>query len=630
MSDTSLVFNLVARDRASATLEKFKERVNTAAAGIGAGVASALGVGVAANLDMEAASDKLAAQLGVGPAEAAELSKVSASVYANAWGDSTETVNEAIKGVYQNIGDTSTADGGLEGITTKALALSETFDQEVGPTTAAVGQMLKTGLAKNADEAFDILTRGFQTGANKADDLLDTVNEYGTQWRKFGLDGQTAMGLLSQGLKAGARDADVVADSIKEFSIRAIDGSKTTAAGFKAIGLDAETMAAKIAKGGDSATSALDLTLDRLRGIKDPVKRSATAVQLFGTQAEDLGDALYALDPSSAVSALGQVGGAADKMAKTVSDNPKAALETFKRQAVTKLAEVGGTFIKFAMDHQTVMQPLAITLGGIAAAVLVIRGAMMAWTAAQAAWTAVTTIATGVQWAYNAALAANPIGLIILAIVALVAAVVVLWKKNEAFRNFVTAAWNIIWGAIKKVWDWVKKNWPLVLGILTGPIGLAVGVIVNYWDTIVTTVKGIPGKIAKIASGMWDPVWQNFKNMLNTIIWGWNNLSLTIGGGSIMGIDIPSITLSTPNIPYLAKGGIVQSAGTAIVGERGPELLSLTRGAQVTPLSRAGGAQGGETRIVFELRGGSRAFREFFQESVRVTAGGSIIKFAEG
>src|SRR3546814_1114465 len=63
-------------------------------------------------------------------------------------------------------------------------------------TTRAVAKMIKTGLAKNAEEAFDILTRGAQTGANEAEDLLDTFSEYSTQFRKLGLDGKTAMGLL--------------------------------------------------------------------------------------------------------------------------------------------------------------------------------------------------------------------------------------------------------------------------------------------------------------------------------------------------------------------------------------------------------------------------------------------------
>lgn len=525
MSDTSLVFNLVARDNATEELGRVREKFDAAAAGIGAGVAAGLGVGVAASLDMSAANAKLAAQLGVGPAEAAELSKVSADVYANAWGDSATTVNDAIKGVYQNIGNVDDAEGGLEGVTTKALALSETFDQEVGPTTAAVGQMLKTGLAKNADEAFDILTAGFQSGANKADDLLDTFGEYGTQFRKFGLDGQTATGLLTQGLKAGARDADIVADSIKEFSIRAIDGSEGTKAGFEAIGLSASDMAAKIGKGGDSATAALDLTLDRLRGIKDPVEREAAAVALFGTQAEDLGQALFALDPSSAVAALGEVGGAADKMAKTVGESPASALESFKRKAVQRLAEVSGTFIQFATENSGVFEPLAYTLAGIAGTVLIIKAGMMVWTAAQAAWTAATTIATGAQWLWNTALAANPMVWVIVGIVALVAAIVVIATKTTWFQQL----WSWAWGGIKSAFDstveWLKgaMEWFTGLGEkFSAWWGAAKDASVAKLGELVDWVTGLPGRLWDALSGMgsslYNTSWDAFQSLKNAAV----------------------------------------------------------------------------------------------------------------
>lgn len=528
MSDTSLVFNLVARDRTGETLSRVRERFDTAAAGIGASVAGALGVGVAASMDMSAANSKLAAQLGIGPAKAAELSKVSASVYANAWGDSIQTVDDAIRGVYQNIGDVSQAKGGLEGITTKALALAETFDQEVGPTTAAVGQMLKTGLAKSADEAFDILTRGFQTGANKADDLLDTVNEYGVQWQKFGLDGKTAMGLLSQGLQGGARDADLVADAIKEFSIRAIDGSTTTAQGFKAIGLDAGKMAAQIAQGGDSATGALDLTLDRLRGIKDPVKRSAAAVQLFGTQAEDLGTALYALDPTKAVDSLGKVGGAADKMAKTVGNNPASALESFKRKAVTKLAEISGTFVQFAMDNQSVFLPLTYTLMGLAGTVLVVKGAMMTYSAISSIIAGANAIISASAWgvignwmrmmtigimaylriaagAVASALttAAAWTGSALVSIGTWVLAVIRAAITSSA-QFLIMAARAIAWAAT------MAAQWLIAMGPVGWVIAVIIGLvvlIVAKWDTI-----------KKYTSMAWAWVWGKIKGVVSGIL----------------------------------------------------------------------------------------------------------------
>jgi hypothetical protein len=223
------------------------------------------------------------------------------------------------------------ADADLEKVTAMALDLARAFDLDVGQAAAAAGQLIRTGLVDNATEAFDVMTRGFQQGANKADDLLETLTEYGTLFREAGISAKVATGLMVQGLSAGARDADKVADAIKEFTIRGKDGSKATAEGFKALGLSSDWMAQKIAAGGDLAAEALDETLDALRDVHDPVKRNAIAVALFGTQAEDLGQALYALDPSTAVAALGQVGGAAEAMGDTLNDNASTKIEAFKR-----------------------------------------------------------------------------------------------------------------------------------------------------------------------------------------------------------------------------------------------------------------------------------------------------------
>jgi len=318
-----------------------------AGAGLAAGVA--LAGAVSSALDREKLNARLAARLGAAGLDAERLGKTSGHVYAAGFGDSLEEVNAAIEGVTKNIGDLGKgAAGGLEGLSKKALTVAQAFDQDLGGVTAAVGQLLRTGLAGNADEAFDIITKGFQSSANKADDLLETVTEYGTQFRKVGISGQQMTGLLSQGLKAGARDADTVADAIKEFSIRAIDGSKNTAAGFKALGLSGKRMAEDIAAGGPRANKALDLTLDRLRGIKDPIARSAAAVQLFGTKAEDLGDALYALDPSEAVKALGQVAGATDAAGRAMQETSGAKIERFKRKMSAGFTATGGAAVDLA------------------------------------------------------------------------------------------------------------------------------------------------------------------------------------------------------------------------------------------------------------------------------------------
>ena len=81
----------------------------------------------------------------------------------------------------------------------------------------------------------------------------------------------------------------LIGDAVKEFSIRAIDGSETTAEGFKQLGLDADEMAEKFAAGGDSAKEAFYQVVDGLRAMDDPVQQNLAGVNLFGTMWEDLG-----------------------------------------------------------------------------------------------------------------------------------------------------------------------------------------------------------------------------------------------------------------------------------------------------------------------------------------------------
>lgn len=703
MSDTSLVFNLVARDRTGNTLQGVRDKFDSAAAGIGVGVAGALGVGVAQAMDMSAANAKLAAQLGLGPAEAAQVSKVSADVYSNAWGDSTETVNEAIRGVYNNIGDVSQAKGGLEGVTSKALALAETFDMEVGPTTAAVGQLIRTGLADNADEAFDILTTGFQSSANKADDFLEVINEYSTQFRRVGLDGQTATGLIAQGMEAGARDADQVADAIGQFGERALAGGTAVDTAFASIGLNAGDMASKIGQGGKSAEDALQLTMEALRGTGDEQTKLNAAAALFGDPGNVLGEALFALDPASAAASSGmdKASGSTDKLMKTMGDSPAATLESFKRKVTVGLAEVAGTFLSFASDHKDVMVPLAVTLGGIAAAVLTIKAGMMVWTAAQAAWSAATAIATGVQWLWNAALAASPMTWIIIGIVALVAAIVIIATKTTWFQTI----WSTVWGAITTAFDatvsglsdafswfgtlpgkfagWfgAAKDWAIqkmlalvswqfslpgrLWNALSGMAGTLYNVgndafqsmktaAVNKAVSLVTWTTGLPGRLV----GALNSQGYRFYNIGLDFVKGiWNGIS-AMGGWLWANVaNFASDNIVNPVLDFLHIGspsklaadeighwfpagiamGIEDNADVVDQAARGlldPAAYRPTAQATSTlaPIAGAnsGGAQLREFRLVMQLVGGSRAFREFFQESVRVSAGGDVVKFAEG
>ncbi|WP_157641219.1 phage tail tape measure protein [Longispora albida] len=315
-----------------------------AAAAAGIAIGAALVGGLAGAMDTEAANARLTAQLGATGPEAKRYGQAAGALYSAGYGESLAGVSDAIRAATQNgilgrdatVAEIKQVSGGL-------LTVAEVLGEEVGRTATAVGNILRNGLAKNAKEAFDLITAGAQNGANKADDLVDTFNEYSVQFAKLGLSGPQALGLLSQAIKAGARDSDVAADALKEFAIRAVEGTAESAASFAALGLNADKMRAAVAKGGPAAAAALDEVLDRLRKTQGKADAATVAFGLFGTKSEDLQGALYALDPSSAVAGLGQLTGATDKAGATLHDTAASSLEAFKRQVQTAFVDfVGG------------------------------------------------------------------------------------------------------------------------------------------------------------------------------------------------------------------------------------------------------------------------------------------------
>ncbi|MFE1430376.1 phage tail tape measure protein [Streptomyces fungicidicus] len=552
-----------------------KDKLKVGAAGAAVAAGALLVKGLTDAMDQANITSKLQAQLGASNKDAAKYGKVAGQLYSSGVSDSFESAAEAIKSVMQSgIAPPGATNKQLQSIATKASDVANVFGQDMPAVTNAAAQAIRTGLVKNSGQAFDLITKGFQSGADKAGDFLDTINEYGTQFRKAGLDGATAVGLLNQGLKAGARDGDLVADAIKEFSIRAVDGSTTTAAGFKALGLNATQMAAKFGKGGKSATAALDTTLDRLRNIKDPVKQAQAATSLFGTQAEDLGKALFALDPSKAAKGLGKVGGAAKKVGDTIRSGPSYEIQTFTRRLQQGFVDiVGGTILPIVKDvvswladnlgpaiagitsavSDTVgwfqkwgvwLAPLGVLIGGIALALGASAIAAGISAAATATWATITGIAEAVTggWAaamgvLNAVMALNPFVLVAIAVAALVAAIVIAYKKSDTFRAIVQAAWQGIQTAALWAWNNVLK--PTFEALKT-----AVSVVGQAFSWLWT--NAISPAIGWIVAGfkLWwasikipfDAFVAGIKALASWATWLWKNAISPVVGWIVQGI----------------------------------------------------------------------------------------------
>lgn len=192
----------------------------------------------------------------------------------------------------------------------------------------------------------------------------------------------------------------------------------------------------------------------------------------------------------------------------------------------------------------------------------------IALTAAEKARMVATKVATAIQAAFNAVMAMNPIFLVVAAVVALVAVLVLLYKKNQAVRDFIDKAWRAIAGvfvstfntikeAIGTAIDWIKNNWQLLLGFVLGPIALIVVGFMKYRDRIMEVFKAIWGVIKwawdgivavvkwaweNVIKPIWDalvwyitgvviPVWKKIFEVVKTVwdgivtavLWAWNN-----------------------------------------------------------------------------------------------------------
>lgn len=200
--------------------------------------------------------------------------------------------------------------------------------------------------------------------------------------------------------------------------------------------------------------------------------------------------------------------------------------------------------------------PVLLILGALASSIsklIALKATYVAWlgtsTLATKLWATVTATAATIGKAFGAVLTflTGPIGIAIIAITALIAAGVLLYKNWEKVVEFA-----------KKMWDGLKDIFTKIKDFVIG-----------IWDGIVQGIKDRVNKAIEFINGM---------------ITALNKLKVKMPdfmGGQTIGFNIKEI-------PMLAEGGRAIRDGLALVGEQGPEIVKLTQGAEVVPLGKAG------------------------------------------
>lgn len=174
---------------------------------------------------------------------------------------------------------------------------------------------------------------------------------------------------------------------------------------------------------------------------------------------------------------------------------------------------------EFASKNQTAIKVLVVAVAGLSAAILVANAAMKVYKAMQTLVTVATKAWAAAQWLINAALNANPIGLVVIALAALAAGIYLAYTRSATFRRVVGDAMDIVRdsvAALRRAFDsareaaawafnWITGHWKLAL-FAFGPIGAAVYLISENFERIKRMATAAFDAILRGINLVMDPI----------------------------------------------------------------------------------------------------------------------------
>ena len=410
-------------------------------------------------------------------------------------------------------------------------------------------------------------------------------------------------------------------------------------------GVDASGTMAGLKKALSNAAAEGTPMSEALAEIEDSIKSASTSTEAITTATELFGSkagAAIATAVRQGNLSFEQLGTSMKDFEGNVSDTFAATLDAPDKfaQAIqdikTEFADLTGRIMEehgpqitefFNMVTEDLMPKLEEGIGWLIDNLPLVGGAIAALTAAVVAFKTAAAIgsiidlwkkyevasklAAAGQWLVNAAMSANPIGILITALAALVAAFIYLWNTSENFRNFWLGLWenikeivNIAIEAIKAfftplveffkaIWEQIKEPVLLLIDLIVLRFQLMVEAIrlvitklapifINAWNKIKETFSGVKAFFVTIFQGAVDAVKIIIngligivKSVINTIIRGINKFI-----DALNRIEIPDWVpgiggahLSIPNIPELAKGGVLKKGQVGYLEGSGAEAV---------------------------------------------------------
>lgn len=447
------------------------------------------------------------------------------------------------------------------------------------------------------DRVGDVLTNTFQRSNTTLETLSDTMKYCAPVAKQFGLSlEQTAAyaGILgSNGI-----DASMAGTALRGIMVRLTKQPKQAATALKELGVKVYD-----AKGNFKSLEQIMVEVaqaqDKL-GLTE-FGKAKSAAMLFGTEALAAGQVLLDNARSGKLQEMiaGQYErGTAEATAKIQEGNLIGDI-TKLTSAMSGLSQtlyksVGGALretIQHITDLVSSLNSWLIANPGVAQTLVVVAGGIAAFTAAVLPCVvAVKTIGFAVSALQVAfMLLTSPIGLIVLAIGAVIAICVALYVYWDEFKAGAVAVWTALCDSVSSavgglgealslLWDGIKQSvieaWNSVTATLSGALAFVTGTFQAGWSAAWSAV-----------SGVFSGIWNGFKSVAQSVLdWIAQKLNSVIGlinssiemMNKLPGVDIgkiDQIPTSQQKAPAMAVGGVVTAPTFAMVGEAGPEAV---------------------------------------------------------
>ena len=466
------------------------------------------------------------------------------------------------------------------------------FNRTLGQSPAFANEIIKqTGMSKQA--FYSLLQSGKLTGQQLRDAMIKASKDSRVAWSDYA---QTAAGKMDLVKATIANSKKAFDTNLTGSMFDQINKAAGNSGGLNKLQAKVEQVSKDVGKAIGSILGGAVAFLAKNIG---PLEKMVSAVWSI---VKALGEGVW----KTVTAPLALIAGNAKQGSKSLKNVANALTAIGKHQTMLKV--MGGLIV--GLFATVKMAQGIMFLNNTVKAYKELKTAIVESTIAEKASNAVKKVAAGIQWALNAAMDANPIGIIIVAVTALVAALYELYKHFKPFRKLVNGTFKAIGKAIGGWWKQTKKNFAAVqkiIGIFAkffkkyfGNVikdGVknakqafkVIGDVIRVFKDIFTfnfkdlgkvipklvgdlwkLVKGIFKEgadfVEDIGSNMWKAIWNTFKG------WGkaignffkdlWDGIGNTIKSGINDVIDIINAGIKGVNWVLSKVGGSGHTIGT--------------------------------------------------------------------